>query len=132
MWLLSLIGLFLLISNSEFLSLKSISHKPLSITLKSKFWCNVFYSFFCQLSRHEGCYKIKWRKFMGSLKIFMTSRFQNSPWFLYLVKNWQRYSRLQANTKIQNDTVNFLCGCMLIICWLFKRLSSNYIRNQNR
>ena len=104
--------LVLLILNSEFLSLKSISHKPLSITLKSKFWCNVFYSFFCQLSRHEGCYKIKWRKFMGSLKIFMTSRFQNSPWFLYLVKNWQRYSRLQANTKIQNDTINFFM-------WLF-------------
>ena len=48
-----------------------------------------------------------------SFRILMMSRFQNCTWFLCLIENWQRYSRLKTKTKIQNDTVTFSYDCII-------------------
>ena len=50
-----------------------------------------------------------------SFKILMRSTFQNCPWFLCMVENWLKYSRLKTMPKIRKDTVTFSCGCIIIV-----------------
>ena len=104
--------------------LKSACHEDFKTPPTCSIWWSFGWDLTLSLQSYKnddfgrgGAFRVKYT-INDSVRILMTSRFQNCPWSLNLMKKWLRYSRLKTRFPFQRsnkswDEIKFWSG---IIC----------------